>query len=133
MRGAVGHRRTAIRTTEARGERAETSQSDKQADLSNGAVGRTKERGCPLQPTGEQVLVGRLTKDSAELATEVSRREMNGSSKRGDVQLVGVAHVDQILRPQKVAGGRQGGHRQILAGSAVAGSDRSPCLHLCPQ
>src|SRR4051812_48511866 len=58
---AVRLRRLPVDAPEARGERAEAAEADREADLGDAPVGVAQERGGALEPARQQVLVRRLT------------------------------------------------------------------------
>src|SRR5579864_5873064 len=65
---AVGRGRDSVGAGEARGERADAAQADGEADLGDAAVGRAKQCSGALEPSREQVRMGRLTEGTLELA-----------------------------------------------------------------
>src|SRR5689334_18322783 len=69
--GAVGRRRLAVGAREARRERADAAQADREADLGDLAVGAAQERRGALEPARQQVGVRRLAERLAELAAEM--------------------------------------------------------------
>ena len=71
VRRAVGGRGHAVDAAEARGERADAAQADVEADVGDRPVGVAQQRGRPLHPAGQQVLVRRLAERAPELAAEV--------------------------------------------------------------
>ncbi len=72
---AVGGRRHPEHPPEARRERADALQPDREADVGDRAVGRPQQRGRALEPARQQVLVRRLTERAPELTAEVRRRQ----------------------------------------------------------
>src|SRR5215207_1488173 len=70
MGGTVGRRREPEGAPEARRERADAAQPDREADLHDGAVGVAQQRGSALEPARPEVLVRRLAEDAPELGTE---------------------------------------------------------------
>jgi hypothetical protein len=102
--GAVGSGRRPVDPAEARGERPDTAEADGEADVRYGAVGVSQQRGRPLQPTGQEVLVRCLAEGPAELTAEVGRREMGDARERRHVERLAVAGVDEILRAEEVPG-----------------------------
>ena len=101
----------AVGAGEARDERAEALQPDREADVGNRAIRGEKQRGCALEPPRQQVLVRRLAERPAELAAEVRRREMRHPRERRDVERVAVTSVDQVLCAQQIAVRRMDDHR----------------------
>src|SRR5215813_4620052 len=89
----VGGGRLAEGALEAGGERAEAQQSDRDADLPNGPIGHSQQRGRPLQAPGEQIVVRRLAEGGAELPAEVRLREAGGRRHVGDPNGLRIAGV----------------------------------------
>jgi hypothetical protein len=109
MLRAVRRRRHAVDAAEARRERSDAREPDLEADLGDRVVGVSQERGRPLEPARQEVLVRRLSEGPPELAAEVGRREMGDPRERGDVERPGIAGVDRVLRAQKVPVGMGSG------------------------
>jgi len=110
MRGPVRGRREAVGTAEARGEGADASEPDCEADLDDRAVGVAQQRGGAFEPAGQQVLMRGLAEDAPELTAEVGGRKMRCAGKRRHVERVLVAGVDEVLRTKEVAGRGKRGH-----------------------
>jgi hypothetical protein len=101
-RRAIGRRGLAVGPGEARRERADALQADREADLHDRAVGRAKQRGCPLQPARQQVRVRRLAECAPELATEVRAREPGGAGEIVDIERLRVRRIDEVAGSQQV-------------------------------
>ena len=84
-------------------------QPDGEADLGHGAVGVAQQRGGPLEPAGQQVLVRRLAERAPELAAEVRGRRAGGAGEVGDGERLEVAAVGQVLGPQEMTNRRSHG------------------------
>ena len=82
----VAGRRHAVGAREARGERADALQADRETDLGDGAVGVAQQRGGALEAAREQVGVRRLAERATKLAAEVSPREAGGAGEVVDAR-----------------------------------------------
>src|SRR6266542_1604595 len=70
-RGAIGGRREAVRAAEARGERADALEANREVDLGYGAVGRPQQCRRAFEAPREQVRMGRLAEGAPEFPAEV--------------------------------------------------------------
>jgi hypothetical protein len=122
----VGGGRYAESAAEARRERSNAAQSDGEADVRDCTVGVAEQRGSPLEPAGEEVLVRRLAEGPPELAAEVRRREPRSARERRHVELLSVAGVDQVLRAEEMA--RRRDWRDHLSSIAGAVKPVRECL-----
>jgi hypothetical protein len=61
-----------VDTPEAGDERADTAESDREADLGDRAIGVAQQCGRTFEPSGQQILVWRLAERAPELPAEVS-------------------------------------------------------------
>ena len=102
MRGAVRGGRNAVGPPEARRERADAPEPDREADVGDRAIRVTQQRGGSLEPPRQQVLVRCVAERPPELAAEVRRRELRRPRERRHVERVAVTRVDQVLCPQQM-------------------------------
>lgn len=109
---AIRGRRDAIRVREARRERADALQPDREADICHGAVGCAQQRGGALEAPGEQVGVGGFAVRAPKLATEVGAGQTGGAGEILHPQLLEVPRVSEILCPQEVTGWRNKDHER---------------------
>jgi hypothetical protein len=107
---AVHGRRDAVGSREASGERTHALQTDREADVSDRAIGRPQQRGCALQAPGQKVRVRRLAEGTPELAAKMGAREASGSCEILDGQRLEVTTVRHILGAEQMAGRRDEGH-----------------------
>lgn len=112
---AIGRGGAAVGPAEARRERPEAAEADVEADLGDRPIGVAQELRRALEPPGQQILMGRRAELPPELATEMGRRETGGAGKRGHVERITEAGVDQILGSQQVAGGSDRAHGTSMA------------------
>ena len=118
----VGRGRHAVGAREARGERAQALQPDREADVGHRAVGVAQQRRRPLQAAGQQVHVGRDPERAPELPAEVGAREARRGRHVVDPQRIGVAGVGQVLGSEQVSGpGRVEHARRVSQRSARRG------------
>src|SRR5262249_52043275 len=108
---AISGRRDPVGAREARRERADALQSDREADVRHGAVGCSQQRRGALQPPGEQVGMRGLPVRATELTAEMRSGEASGASEIIDPKRLEVSRVGEILGPKEVAGWRDEGHR----------------------
>src|SRR5206468_6901391 len=125
--GAVGGRRSAEHPGEARRERAEALEADREADVGDRAVGRAQEGGGPLEAASEEVGVRRVAERPAELPAEMGAGETGGAGEVIDVERLEIASVGEILGPEEMAGGRKRGHPSSIAGRAPEARRRTGC------
>jgi hypothetical protein len=100
--GSVRSRGQPERPTEARRERTDAAQPDRDADIRDRAVGAAQQRRRAFHPAGQEVLVRRLAERTPKLTAEVRRREVRGAGERRHVERLAVARVDEVLRAEKV-------------------------------
>jgi hypothetical protein len=77
-------------------------------------VGRAQQRGGPLQPPGQQVLVRRLAERRLEPPAEVGGRQPGGGGQVGHGEPLEVASVREVLGAQQLAGYGNAGHLPIV-------------------
>jgi hypothetical protein len=99
----------AERTPEARRERSEAPQADREADVGNREIGRAQQRGGALQPACQQVGMRGFAERAAELAAEVRAREPGRVSHVVHGEALEVARVREVAGAQEVARGRHEG------------------------
>src|SRR5690348_9954510 len=122
VRCAVRGRREPVDPSEARDERADARQADREADVGDRTVGVAKERGGALEPPGEEVLVRRLAERSPELAAEVRRGQVCRAREHRNVEWLAVARVDEVLRPEEMPRRRDGRLQRFSISRAKRGS-----------
>src|SRR5439155_6158537 len=111
MRGPVLRRRETERPPEARRERSDAAQPDREADLRDRPVGVSQQLRGALEPPGEEILVRRRAERLLEPAAEMRRRDVRRARERRNVERLAETGVDEVFRTQKVARRMNGCHR----------------------
>ena len=95
---------------EGRGERADAGDAYGEADLRNPQIRLAQQMPRALDPARQEVLVWRLAERAPESPAEVARRDVRRARERLEIELLGVAAVDEIASVEEMAREWGGGH-----------------------
>ena len=90
---AIGARRFADNSPEGSAVGPKAGETDREADVGDGAVSLTQQEHRALNSPPLQVAVGRLAEDGAETAAEVGWRDVGHRSDRSHVERLGVGTI----------------------------------------